>query len=228
MIMTLPNLLPGEVCADLVRRLEKQELQDGRLTAGPMGQGLKLNLQLVDTPEALAMSRQINECLTRDRHLLEHLAIRTALPFMFNCHRDGMQYKTHTDNPIMNYRKAELRCDLSATVFLSPPEDYDGGDLVIGVDENPTAIKLPAGGIVIYPSNTLHLVRPVTCGVRWAAVTWMQSRIRSRERREVYRHLMTAIRLLSPMSGQPANDRSRQAMDHLLRVRDDLLRMWNE
>jgi PKHD-type hydroxylase len=128
----------------------------------------------------------------------------------------------------MNYRKAELRCDLSATVFLSPPEDYDGGDLVIGVDENPTAIKLPAGGIVIYPSNTLHLVRPVTCGVRWAAVTWMQSRIRSRERREVYRHLMTAIRLLSPMSGQPANDRSRQAMDHLLRVRDDLLRMWNE
>jgi PKHD-type hydroxylase len=137
MIMTLPNLLPGEVCADLVRRLEKQELQDGRLTAGPMGQGLKLNLQLVDTPEALAMSRQINECLTRDRHLLEHLAIRTALPFMFNCHRDGMQYKAHTDNPIMNYPKAELRCDLSATVFLSPPEDYDGGDLVIGVDDPP-------------------------------------------------------------------------------------------
>jgi predicted 2-oxoglutarate/Fe(II)-dependent dioxygenase YbiX len=80
MIMTLPNLLPGEVCADLVRRLEKQELQDGRLTAGPMGQGLKLNLQLVDTPEALAMSRQINECLTRDRHLLEHLAIPHRAP----------------------------------------------------------------------------------------------------------------------------------------------------
>jgi hypothetical protein len=57
------------------------------------------------------MSRQINEFLTRDRHLLELLAIRTALPFMFNCHRDGMQYKAHTDNPIMNYQKAELRCD---------------------------------------------------------------------------------------------------------------------
>lgn len=228
MIITIPDLVPAELCTSIVRRLECQKLQDGRLTAGPMGQDIKFNLQLVDTPESLAMSQEINRFVANNRKLIELLAIRKSLPFMFNCHREGMQYKAHIDNAIMHFQTTELRCDLSATVFLSPPEAYDGGELVIGVDENPKTIKLPAGGIVIYPANTLHQVCAVTRGTRWAAVTWMQSRIRSRERRDIYRHVITAIRVLSPAYEAPESPAEREALSLMVRVKDELLRMWCE
>ena len=223
MMLSTAQVLPSDIAAEYVRRLERQEMQDGRLTAGVAGQALKRNQQLVDTPESLAMSQEISQALQRQQELLEPLAVRSSLPFMFNCYREGMEYKAHTDNPIMYSRGAELRTDLSVTLFLSPPDSYDGGELVIGVDETPVPVKLPPGGIVIYPAKRLHQVRPVTRGVRWAAVTWMQSRIRSYEHRQVYRTLTRALHALGP---SPADGPGRVAMDALLRVKDDLLRMW--
>lgn len=228
-IITKPNLVPADLCADFVRRLEAQNLQDGRLTAGPMGQDKKSNLQVVDTPESLAISNEINRFFISDRDLIEQFAIRKSLPFMYNCYREGMHYGPHVDNAIMNFQQTELRCDLSTTVFLCPPDSYDGGELVIGVDDkNPTAIKLPAGGMVIYSANTMHEVRPVTRGTRWAAVTWMQSRIRSREQREIYRFVIRAIRALSPNHAEIGSLADREALSQMLRVKDELLRMWSE
>ena len=225
MMISTGAILPPELAGEYVRRLERQTLQDGRATAGVAGQELKRNEQLVDTPESLAISAEIAQHLQRNRELLEPLAVRSSLPFMFNCYRDGMEYKAHTDNALMYHRNAELRTDLSATLFLSAPGSYEGGELVIGVDETPLPVKLPAGCIVIYPANSLHLVRPVTAGVRWAAVTWMQSRIRSYERRQVYRTLVGALRVLGPAAG---GGTERAATDALIRVKDDLLRMWSE
>lgn len=223
MMLSVAQILPPDLAAEYVRRLERQQLQDGRLTAGAAGQALKHNQQLVDTPESLAMSQEIGQLLQRQRELLEPLAVRSSLPFMFNCYSEGMEYKAHTDNPIMYARGAELRTDLSATLFLSAPGTYDGGELVVGVDETPVPVKLPAGSIVIYPANTLHQVRPVTRGVRWAAVTWMQSRIRSYEQRQVFRTLTQALHAIGTV---PAEGPQRVAMEALLRVKDDLLRMW--
>ena len=227
MIISTGMVLPPELAGEYVRRLERQQLQDGRLTAGVAGQDLKRNEQLVDTPESLAMSAEIAQHMQRNRELLEPLAVRSSLPFMFNCYRDGMEYKAHTDNALMYHRSAELRTDLSATLFLSAPETYAGGELVIGLDETPVPVKLPAGCMVVYPANSLHQVRPVTSGVRWAAVTWFQSRIRSYEQRQVYRTLINGLRALAPLQTQ-AGAAERVALDALLRVKDDLLRLWSE
>ena len=227
MMVTTGLVLPPALAEDYVRRLERQPLQDGRVTAGLAGQDLKRNEQLVDTPESLAISAEIGHHLQRNQELLEPLAVRSSLPFMFSRYRDGMEYRAHTDNALMYHRNAELRTDLSATLFLSAPETYEGGELVIGLDEVPVPVKLAAGCIVIYPANSLHQVRPVTSGVRWAAVTWMQSRIRSYEQRQVYRTLVNGLRALGPPQGV-AGGPERLAMGALLRVKDDLLRLWSE
>lgn len=229
MILTLPNLIPAELAADLVRRLEQEELVDGRSTAGPTGQNKKRNKQLVDTPAALAMSEEINKYLRSNRALVDLVALKSSLPFMFNHHAPGMEYRPHTDNAIMYFQSNELRTDLSATVFLSPPESYKGGELVIDIDERPTSVKLPAGSIVIYQADTLHAVNVVTEGVRWCAVTWMQSRIRSPYHRGIYRHLVVAQQALgSAAAGKPENSPEQVALDHVLRAKDELLRMWAE
>jgi len=229
LILTFPNLIPPELAADLVRRLEKEELIDGRLTAGRTGQNKKRNKQLVDTPAALAMSEEIDKHLRGNRALVDLVALKSSLPFMFNCHEPGMEYRPHTDNAIMYFKGNELRTDLSATVFLSPPDSYKGGELVIDIDERPTPVKLPAGSIVIYQADTLHAVNVVTEGVRWCAVTWMQSRIRLPYNRTVYRRLVVAQQALSSLAaGKPESSAESVAYENLLRAKDELLRMWAE
>ncbi len=174
------------------------------------------------------MSQEISKHMQQQRVLVEALAIRSSLPFMFNCYRSGMQYKPHADNAIMYYKQTEIRTDLSATVFLSDPASYEGGELAIGIDGTPSLIKLPAGGIVIYPSNTLHAVQPVTQGVRWAAVTWLQSRIRSHDQRAIYGQVLHALQALAFAVQHPLDSRERIAFDHIYRAKDDLMRMWGE
>ena len=128
----------------------------------------------------------------------------------------------------MRYKQTEIRTDLSATVFLSDPTSYDGGELAIGVDGAPSLIKLPAGGIVIYPSNTLHAVQPVIRGVRWAAVTWFQSRIRSPDQRAIYGQVAHALQALAFAVQHPLDSKERIAFDHIYRAKDDLMRLWGE
>jgi PKHD-type hydroxylase len=128
----------------------------------------------------------------------------------------------------MYFQANELCTDLSATVFLSPPESYKGGELVIDIDERPTAVKLPAGSIVIYQADTLHAVNVVTEGVRWCAVTWMQSRIRSPYHRSIYRHLVVAQQALNALGDKPEGSAENVALDRVLRAKDELLRMWAE
>ena len=227
MIRSIPQILPKPVVAELVAELEKQQLSPGSATAGVSGQGLKENLQLVDTPEALAMSQRINGFFKERRQISEMLALKSSLPFMFNCYRPGMEYKPHRDNVIMYFQGHELRVDLSATIFLSEPDSYDGGELVVDVDFRPTPVKLPAGSIVIYPGNSLHAVQPVTRGVRWAAVTWLQSRIRSHEHRDIYGALVTARTLLEA-AGHAAEEPQKTGLEQVRRAQDELLRLWAE
>src|SRR3954467_9555247 len=101
MIRTIPQILPKPVVAELLAELQTQQLSAGSETAGTSGQDLKNNLQLLDTPEALAMSQRINGFMNERRNLTELLALRSSLPFMFNCYRPGMEYKPHRDNVIM-------------------------------------------------------------------------------------------------------------------------------
>jgi PKHD-type hydroxylase len=228
LIVTIPNLLPAELAAELVQRLQKEELVDGSLTAGPHGQGKKRNKQLVDTPAALEMSEKISAHLRSNQAIVDLVALKSSLPFMFNCHEPGMEYRAHTDNPFMYFQGAELRTDLSATIFLSPPDSYDGGELVIDLDERPTPIKMQPGGIVIYPADSLHAVNLVTRGVRWCAVTWLQSRLRSLDHRRINRHLVVAFQALMSLSGKPEGSAERVALDNVLRAKNEFLRLYGE
>lgn len=228
MILTEPNLISADLAASMVRRLEMLEFSPGHLSAGPAGQGLKNNLQLVDTPEALAMSAEITKHLQQSRRLAMQAAIKISIPFMFNSYGVGMEYKAHTDNPFMSSQGATIRADLSATVFLSPVESYDGGELIIYDDEYPVKIKLPPGGIVLYPGNTVHRVAPVTRGVRWAAVTWLQSSLREVEHRRVNSDLVLAMDHLMGAMALPEDAPPRQAFNRVARARDNLLRLWSE
>jgi PKHD-type hydroxylase len=227
MIRTVPNLIPQSLVTELVEELSRLELMEGRRTAGATGQDKKNNLQLVDTPEALAMSQKISQHLAQRRAVSEMLALRSSLPFMFNCYRPGMEYKPHRDNVIMYAKGHELRVDLSATVFLSEPDSYDGGELVVDVDHRPTPVKLPAGSMVLYPGNSVHAVTPVTRGTRWAAVTWFQSRIRSHEQRDAYALIIHAKTLLEASPASTAEPQ-KTALEQVCRVQDELLRMWAE
>lgn len=228
MIIVEPAFLPAGMAAKLVKRLESLKLSPGHLTAGPAGKGLKNNMQLGPSREATEMSAEIEGVFQRSPRIVQQAAVRQSVPFMFNCYREGMEYKAHVDNPYMHANGVWIRADLSATLFLSEPDSYDGGELVINANSDPTLMKLPAGGIVIYPGNGFHRVNPVTRGVRWAAVTWIQSSFRELERRRLNRDLLVAMDLLSTTADIKDHPAVREAFDNVNRARNEYLRLWGE
>ena len=131
-------------------------------------------------------------------------------------YRPGMAYGQHVDDPLM----AGLRTDLSFTLFLNEPVDYDGGDLVISGSSGASTFKLPAGHLIVYPSTTLHEVEPVTRGERLVVAGWLRSYIRDHAQRELLFDLDNVIASLR------AAEPERAVMDHLLKVRANLIRMW--
>ena len=142
---------------------------------------------------------------------------------MFNCYRNGGHYGTHSDAALMRLPEAGLtiRSDLSATVFLSEPADYDGGELLIEDRFGAQPVKLAAGDMVLYPSSSLHQVAPVTRGQRICAVTWMQSAVADTAARTLLFDLDQSIQALTP--SRPKDDPD---IDRLIHVYHNLLRRW--
>ena len=225
MVLQIPDVLNGEQVAQARRLLDSAEWVDGRVTAGPQSARAKDNLQL---PEDHPVARQIGEvilaALSRNALFVSAALPLRVFPPLFNCYRGGQSFGNHVDNAIRQAKTtgATLRTDLSATLFLTDPDEYDGGELMVEDTYGVHSVKLPSGHMVLYPASSLHKVTPVTQGARISSFFWIQSMLRDDGERTLLFDLDTAIqRLTVDLPEHPA-------AVQLTSVYHNLLRRWAE
>jgi PKHD-type hydroxylase len=217
MQIVIGNILSGDEVALIRETLARASFEDGRETAGFAARLVKNNRQ-ASGRKTETVRRLVEERILA--HEVFALAVRpkALTPVMFSRYERGMHYGSHVDDALMQ----GMRTDVSFTLFLSEPESYDGGELVIESASGEDAVKLPAGNLVAYPSTALHHVAPVTRGTRLAAVGWARSYVRDAARRELLFDLDTARRQLFKREGKSAE------YDLISKSLANLLRMWVE
>ena len=223
MLLQIPDVLTPEQVAQCLQMVDRAEWIDGRVTAGQQSARSKDNLQLPeDHPAAREMGDLIVAALERHPLFMAAALPLKVFPPLFNCYRSGQAFGIHVDNAIRQVTGTphRVRTDLSATLFLTPPEEYDGGELVVEDTYGVHNIKLPAGHAVLYPSTSLHKVNPVTRGARVASFFWVQSMVRDDGARMLLFDLDLAIRRIS--SDLPEHPSAVQ----LTGVYHNLLRRW--
>jgi PKHD-type hydroxylase len=222
MLVTVEQVLDAGQVAAFRARLEREAWVDGRATAGEQSAQVKDNLQLPqDSPAARELGEIVLSALGRNPAFISAALPLRVFPPLFNRYAPGMGFGDHVDNAIRFAGPVRFRTDLSATLFLSEPSDYDGGELVVQDAYGEHAAKLSAGDMVLYPASSVHRVAPVTRGVRTAAFFWVQSMIRDDGQRTLLHELDETIQALSLRLGQGAAEAVR-----LTGVYNNLLRMW--
>lgn len=224
MLLHIPDVLSPSEVAEFRLRLDAADWTDGRETVGPQGAEVKRNEQLPDaSSERAELGRAILAALRRSPLFFASALPRKILPPRFNRYAGGGEYGFHVDGAVMNMADADfLRSDLSCTLFLNAPEEYDGGRLIVSDTYGEHAVKLAAGDAILYPSSSLHRVEPVTRGSRIASFFWIQSLVRDDGQRQTLLQLDTAIQKLT----QDGADRD--ALLQLTTVYHNLLRGWSE
>lgn len=224
MLLNLPKVLdPGQV-RKAREILENAEWTDGNVTAGSQSAKAKNNLQLPEkSAAAKRLGETILEALSRNGTFISAALPDRIFPPLFNCYQDGNSFGTHVDNAIryLPGTNLRIRTDMSMTLFLSEPDEYEGGELVIEDSYGKNRVKLPAGDMVLYPGTSLHRVTPVTGGRRLASFFWLQSLVASDERRTILFDLDTAIQSLR----QSIDDNAE--IIQLTGVYHNLLRQWS-
>ena len=226
MLVRIPQLLKPAEVARCRATLETLPWVDGKVTAGVQSAIAKQNLQVPqDAPEARQLGETILQALG-----INALFISAALPLrvyppLFNRYDAGMRFDAHVDNAIRTVPGANfrIRTDLSATLFLSEPDEYEGGELIVEDTYGTHSVKLPAGDMVLYPATSLHRVAEVTGGSRWASFFWIQSMVRDDGQRSHLFELDTAIQDLRTQL--PDDNR---AVKTLTASYHNLLRRWAE
>jgi len=225
MLITIPDILTPDELAQGRAALDAAEWIDGKVTAGYQAQGVKENLQLPEGhPTAVMLGEVVMGALARSPLFMSAALPLKVFPPMFNRYTGGGHFGTHVDTAIRSMVSTgqRIRTDLSATLFFSKPEEYDGGELLVEDTYGVHKVKLPAGHMVLYPASSLHRVTPVTRGARVASFFWIQSMIRADFDRTLLYDLDTAIqRLAKEMPGNPAGVQ-------LTGVYHNLLRRWAE
>jgi PKHD-type hydroxylase len=226
MLICIPEVLSKQKVAQFRESMADAEWEDGRSTAGSQSSLVKNNLQL---PQDGRAGRELGDELL-DALAASPLFVSAALPLkiyppLFNRYGAGHGFGLHVDNAIRGVPKTpvRIRTDLSVTLFLSEPEEYDGGELVIEDRVGQQEVKLAAGDLVLYPSTSLHLVREVTHGERIASFFWLQSMIRDNVARALLFDLDQAVQSLSARLGP-----SDPACVRLTAVYHNLIRTWAE
>lgn len=196
MLASIDHLISAQNLTKIKQLLDDSPFVDGKLSAGMIAKGVKNNEEM--NPNS-AHFKELNELVMSNlvRHPKYKAAAwpkRVATPF-YARYEPGMEYGEHVDDPIMGQGDI-YRTDVSTTIFLSSPEDYEGGELVIKDTYGERSIKLDAGSAVIYPSHSRHYVAPVTKGIRYVAVTWAQSTVRDPAQREMLYELNQAREML--------------------------------
>ena len=222
MLLTLQSVLNSEHLKTVRSLLDNAPFVDGKLSAGSAARKVKNNEEVAMNAGQMNQLNNVvmGNLVANEQYKSAALPHRVAAPF-YAKYSSGMQYGDHVDDPVMGDVN-RYRSDVSITVFLSSPEEYQGGELVIRTSFGEQQVKLAAGDAVMYPSSSLHHVNPVTSGERLVAVTWLQSMIRSAEQRELLYNLNTARERLLKTS--PDADESK-AVDICYA---NLVRMWAE
>ena len=200
MLLHIPGIFSRDEIGQIRTALEQAQWADGKVTAGHQSAKAKHNLQL---PEDHPLVREISTSMLQ-RLWQNPLFMSAALPHkvfppLFNCYTGGGSFDVHIDNAIRQVKNSveRVRTDLSATVFFSDPDDYDGGELVIQDTYGVQQVKLPAGDMVLYPGTSLHKVEAVTRGARYASFFWTQSLVREDSQRALLFEMDQAIQQLS-------------------------------
>jgi len=224
MLIAIPDVLDAAALARVRAVVDAGDWQDGNATSGPQAALAKRNRQL---PEDGAAAREAGG-MVLDALGRSPLFVASALPLkvfppLFNRYAGGEDFGLHVDNAIRMKRGTDfrLRSDLSATLFLSDPDSYDGGELVVEDVFGPQSVKLPAGHLVVYPASSLHRVTPVTRGERIASFFWLQSMVRDDGRRRILFDLDRGVQEAAAAMGQ-----GDPAVVRLTGVYHNLLRRW--
>jgi PKHD-type hydroxylase len=223
MLLHVPEVLSADLVRAFRERLERAGWSDGGVTAGFQSKTVKRNLQL---PEASDAARELGAAVldALDANLLFNAAALPArvFPPLFSCYREGQDFGNHVDNAIRTVPRTghRVRTDISATLFLSAPDEYDGGELVIDDTYGPHEVKPPAGHMVLYPGTSLHRVLPVKRGARYASFFWIQSLVREDSQRAILFDMDMAIVGLRQQLGDNAQ------VVALTGVYHNLLRRW--
>ncbi len=182
MLVHIPDVLTPEEVQHCRQVLESSRWVDGRVTAGDQAAKSKNNLQIpVDSAEARALGDIVLNALGRNPTYNSAALPLRVLPPMFNRYDVGMTFGAHVDNSIRTVPGTggmRMRADVSTTIFLTEPDEYDGGELLVEDSYGTHSVKLPAGHMVVYPASSLHRVVPITRGSRWASFFWAQSMIK--------------------------------------------------
>jgi len=224
MLVHIPSVFsPGEV-QEIRRLLNDASWGDGRETAGYLSTRVKNNAQLPEMhPLALQLGQKIIETLGRDAQFHSAALPLKIVPPLFNRYAGGQAYGSHVDGGVRPVAGSSerVRTDLSATLFLSDPADYDGGELTIEDTFGQRSVKLQAGDLVLYPGTSVHRVIPVTRGVSLASFFWIQSMVRDNERRALLYELDSIVQKLGG-AGSAQHDEALR----LAGVYHNLLRFW--
>jgi PKHD-type hydroxylase len=225
MMLHIPNVLTAEQVARCRDVMVKADWVDGNVTAGHQSRKVKHNLQLPEESQtARDLGDMVLKALYRSPLFMSAVLPKQVFPPLFNRYDAGMTFGSHVDNAIRSHSTmpVRIRTDVSATLFISAPDDYDGGELTVEDTYGEHSVKLPAGDMVIYPGTSLHNVTPITRGSRIASFFWIQSLIRDVSQRALLFDLdMAIIRLTQDHPDHPS-------IVNLTSVYHNLLRQWSE
>lgn len=224
MMLHIPNVLTAQQVQECRQLLAQASWQDGNVTAGFQSAMAKNNLQLAqDSAIAINIGALIVQALQSNPLFISAALPETIFPPLFNCYQEGQGFGIHVDNAIrIDHRTGQkVRTDLSATLFFSEPDEYDGGELVVEDTYGAHSVKLPAGDMILYPSSSLHQVLPITRGQRVCSFFWLQSIIREDAQRSLLFDLDTSIQEVNQALGA-----GHATSVQLTGVYHNLLRRW--
>ena len=223
MLLQIPQVLTAEQAAQLRARIDAAQWVDGNATAGHQSAQAKHNEQL---PEEAPIAREAGElvaaALSRNQLFFSAALPRQVYPPLFNRYTGNMDFGNHVDGAVRVHAPTgrRLRADISATLFLTPPGDYDGGELLVEDTNGVQSVKLPAGDMVLYPATSLHRVTPVTRGARVSSFFWIESMVREDAQRALLFDMdMAILKLSRDAPGHPS-------LISLTGCYHNLLRMW--
>lgn len=225
MLLQIPNVLSADEVREFRARMDAARWVDGNMTSGHQSALAKANQQLPeDGTDARELGERVLQALARSPLFFSAALPRQVFPPLFNRYGEGMAFGNHVDTAIRTHpaQPVRIRADLSATLFLADPGEYDGGELLVEDTFGLQRVKLPAGHLVLYPASSLHRVAPVTRGLRVGSFFWIQSMVRDDTQRTLLFDLdLSIIRLTQAVPGDPA-------LVSLTGTYHNLLRMWAE
>ncbi len=225
MMVHIPDVLKADEVARCREVMLKAAWVDGNVTSGHLAAKAKNNLQLPEgSPEARELGDMVIEGLGRSDLFMSAVLPKQVFPPLFNRYDEGMTFGNHVDNAVRGIpgTHMRIRTDVSATLFISGPDEYDGGELIVEDTYGTHSVKLPAGDMIVYPATSLHRVKPITRGSRIASFFWAQSMVRDEARRGLLFDLdMSIVRLA-------ADHPDHKSVVSLTAVYNNMLRQWTE